>query len=801
MRRGSFKIIVLLMANWILLLTNVNAAPLLKMQFTDDTAGSPPATATAVQGGVSVKPTSLVTYTDATILVRSSPIDSGSNEMFESSKVVELNDTSATNNAVLRFDGNAADAAGGTAKLRIDLDIMLDSTVTRTGNMFVTMKQVNSNTVVSSVTINFGSGQISLSNYNAAGTYLNDVVVGTAPLGKSFHLQIKLDYAAGAVTVKADGLLYTPGTLACTTTTTGTFAKNISFGRLDVFTSTIATGKCLLDNISITAIPDLPDASVATYGAVGDGTTDDTAALNNALNALGTSIGKLTFGAGQTYLISAGLTMNSGRKDFTIEGNNATIKVKNGTPILGGYWGILIYNAENFIIQNLTIDGNRASRIPVEAYAHNLMLQQCRLFRIENVTAKNAVSDGFYVEAQNRANTETFSRNGLFLNCYASNCFRQGMSVINADHLYVVGGKYETTSGTAPEAGIDIEADAGTASPGNMDIIIRNAAFSGNNGFGVQISCMGNPRNVTIEDCSFSADNAGGVDLGSEYSLVRNNFFENFTQSTRGIVDIYSTNKFNEHNIVSNNWFKNIQTGHAVIYVHGDSGDYNAVMNNMILNYNNLDILSFNSTTVISGNRTALSPTGYWALNEGAGSSLNDSSGNYISGAAYNGPSWVAGHSGYALNFNGSNQYALINDNALLDVTDHFTLSAWIYADAASSTAQHTVIGKSSDFRFGYSGGISSFGLYSATGIGRWVCAAVSKGAWHHVAATYNGCRVRLYVDGSLASESEVNPGSVGTANRIYIGSYSGTTYPFQGIIDEVRIYDVVLSKAEIDSL
>lgn len=783
-----------------LTLTNSYATPQLKMQFTDDTAGSPPATATAVQGGVSVKPTSLVTYTDATILVRSSPIDSGSNEMFESSKVVEINDTSATNGAALRFDGNPADVAGGTAKLRIDLDIMLDSTATRTGNMFVTLNQVSSNTVVSSIMISFGSGQISLSNYNAAGTYLNDVVVGTAQSGKSFHLQIKLDYAAGTVTVKADGLLYTPGALACTTTTTGTFAKNISFGRLGVSTSTSATGKCLLDNVTITAIPDLPESSVAAYGAVGDGTTDDTAALNTALNALGTSIGKLTFGASQTYLISAGLTMNSGRKDFTIEGNNAAIKVKNGTPILGGYWGILIYNAENFIIQNLTIDGNRANRIPVEAYAHNLMLQQCRLFRIENVTAKNAVSDGFYAEAQNLANTETFSRNGLFLNCIASNCFRQGMSVINANHLYVVGGKYETTNGTAPEAGIDIESNSGTALPGNMDIIIRNAIFSDNNGFGVQISAMGNPRNVTVEDCSFSADKAGGIDLGSEYSLVRNNFFENFTQSIRGIVDIYSTNKFNEHNIVSNNWFKNIQTGKPVIYVHSDSGGYNSVMNNMILNYNNLDILSFNATTIISGNRTTLSPAGYWALNEGTGTFLNDSSGNYISGATYNLPSWVAGHSSYALNFNGSNQYALINDNALLDVTDHFTLSAWIYADAACSSGSHIVIGKASDFRFGYTSNIN-FGLYAPTAIGRWVCTAVSKGAWHHVAATYNGSRVRLYVDGNLANEAEVNPGSIGTANRIYIGTYSGTTYPFQGIIDEVRIYDVVLSKAEISNL
>ena len=799
MRRESFKVIALLISNGVLLLTNVNATPLLKMQFTNDTVDTAPATATAVQGGVSIKPTSLVTYTDATISVRSSPIDSVTNEMFESSKVAEMNDSSATNGATLRFNGNATDAAGGTAKLRVDLDVMIDSASTRTGNMFVTLKQVDTNTAISSLTINMGSGQITLSNYDAAGTLIDSPEVGYAKIGKSFHLQMKLDYATGAVTVKSDGLLYVSnGALVGAVTKTGTFAKNISFGRLDVSTATTATGKVLLDNISITAITDLPEASVTAYGVNGDG-TDETSKIQTALSALGTSIGKLTFESGKTYLIGSALNVST-KKDFTIEGNNSEIKVKDGTPTSGGS-GIIFTKCENFTVQNLVVNGNRSGRTPAEAYAHSIILRGSSLFSFSNVTGKNAVCDGFYVSAYTASDAETVSRNGLFLNCKGDNCFRQGMSVINGHHLYVIGGEYTNTNGTAPEAGIDIEANSGTCEPSNMDITVRNSKFSGNAGFGVTVCSLGSSRNITIEDSSFSENDDGGVNLGSEYSLVANNFFEDFSQSVRGIVDIPSTSKFNEHNIVRNNWFKNIQTGHAVIYIHSDSGDYNTIKDNIIRDYNNLDILSFNSTTVISGNLTSLSPAGHWALNEGTGTALTDSSGNNISGVTYNSPSWVAGQYGTALNLNGSNQYALINDNALLDVTDHFTLSAWMYADTDSSTSQHMVIGKSSDFRFGYSGGVSSFGLYAPTAIGRWVCTAVTKGAWHHVAATYNGSRVRLYVDGNLANEEVVKPGSVATDYRVYIGSYSGTTYCFDGTIDDIRIYNVVLSGAAINAV
>ena len=78
----------------------------------------------------------------------------------------------------------------------------------------------------------------------------------------------------------------------------------------------------------------------------------------------------------------------------------------------------------------------------------------------------------------------------------------------------------------------------------------------------------------------------------------------------------------------------------------------------------------------------------------------------------------------------------------------------------------------------------------------------VNDGAWHHVAYTYDGEKVRLYVDHTLDKEYTLDAtGSIsyGSNNAIYIGGYddyynSGYGYRrFPGLIDEVRVSNVAL--------
>jgi hydrogenase maturation factor HypE len=77
---------------------------------------------------------------------------------------------------------------------------------------------------------------------------------------------------------------------------------------------------------------------------------------------------------------------------------------------------------------------------------------------------------------------------------------------------------------------------------------------------------------------------------------------------------------------------------------------------------------------------------------------------------------------------------------------------------------------------------------------------ALALNAWTHVAATYDGATLRLYVNGTQAASRSVS-GSIATSSGpLRIGGNSVWGEWFQGRIDEVRVYDRALSGAEIQT-
>lgn len=73
---------------------------------------------------------------------------------------------------------------------------------------------------------------------------------------------------------------------------------------------------------------------------------------------------------------------------------------------------------------------------------------------------------------------------------------------------------------------------------------------------------------------------------------------------------------------------------------------------------------------------------------------------------------------------------------------------------------------------------------------------------WTHVAYVYGDGYARLYVDGQLMDEREATPDfSTINSRDLYIGKFSDSWYPFNGVIDEVRIYNRTLTPAEVEKL
>jgi hypothetical protein len=198
-----------------------------------------------------------------------------------------------------------------------------------------------------------------------------------------------------------------------------------------------------------------------------------------------------------------------------------------------------------------------------------------------------------------------------------------------------------------------------------------------------------------------------------------------------------------------------------------------------------------------------------WTLDEGAGQVAGDSSGHGNSGqlgesADPDGadPDWIPGHdSGTALAFDGSS-YVTVPDTGLLE-PPRLAVDAWVRRSGSPGRWRY-VLSKGSlgcdrsayGLYSGWSGGmafyVSSASEYT---ISPEVSAAIVwDGAWHHVIGSYDGDRVRLWIDGNqVGAGTPVSMAIAYTSGSrgIYIGSYRGSCdLGFRGAIDDVAVWD-----------
>jgi hypothetical protein len=206
---------------------------------------------------------------------------------------------------------------------------------------------------------------------------------------------------------------------------------------------------------------------------------------------------------------------------------------------------------------------------------------------------------------------------------------------------------------------------------------------------------------------------------------------------------------------------------------------------------------------------------GYWKLDEGVGTTSADSSGNNTAtfGAGSSAPSWAAGKFGIGLSFGGTdNQNIYVTDTTILEPPTALTLSTWIKlgstgtrqiflgkgdGSADNSTQYWMELTAANQLRFYLSTGSSGTNLIATDKT------ITDTTYWHHIAMIWDGSYMRVYLDGSQSSIVTPMAGTLtNTAKNFAIGKLgewgSGN---FNGLIDEVRVYNRALSPSEITSL
>jgi hypothetical protein len=170
----------------------------------------------------------------------------------------------------------------------------------------------------------------------------------------------------------------------------------------------------------------------------------------------------------------------------------------------------------------------------------------------------------------------------------------------------------------------------------------------------------------------------------------------------------------------------------------------------------------------------------------------------------------IIGSNGYVELGGNQNDYLWVPSNAdpfSFRNTDAFTLEAWVRPTAFSTSS--TIMAK-------YNGGVVGYHTLRLLSDGKlgllrehapWQMVtslnSVPLNVWSHVAATYDGTNVRLYINGVLEREQEdkiavgsTRPSTLMFGTQLSYGAPG--TYPFQGGLDELRIWDVARNGSEI---
>jgi hypothetical protein len=204
----------------------------------------------------------------------------------------------------------------------------------------------------------------------------------------------------------------------------------------------------------------------------------------------------------------------------------------------------------------------------------------------------------------------------------------------------------------------------------------------------------------------------------------------------------------------------------------------------------------------------------WWKLDEGSGSTTMDSSGHGHAATLANGPAWVPGRFGDGLSFDGIDDQVYAGTSADLDLTSSFTITAWINPRSYGGGGLGRIVerrGPASGVTFLVDANVKGIDLVSNLATPSEtiysVVNACHLGSWQHVAATFDSrtLSVALYVNGAAAGGGTWPANAMTTASPLYVGGHPqqgvDDNRTFDGILDEVRIYDRALSGIEIQGI
>ena len=210
------------------------------------------------------------------------------------------------------------------------------------------------------------------------------------------------------------------------------------------------------------------------------------------------------------------------------------------------------------------------------------------------------------------------------------------------------------------------------------------------------------------------------------------------------------------------------------------------------------------SPATYSSTVLADSPISYWRLGETSGTNANDEAGSndgtYISTPTLGATGLLTGDTDKAVELNGTDEWVTVEDHSTLD-QGAGPLSWELWYQRQNSSRTEVLITK----------GASTLMLYfvgttlniAVRGSGTAMSITQTGTDKHHLVVTKDstsGTAWKLYVDGADVTPTVTSQTPSSNTDKIYMGTDSDTSDPFDGVLDEVAIYGSVLSLAQVQA-
>ena len=183
---------------------------------------------------------------------------------------------------------------------------------------------------------------------------------------------------------------------------------------------------------------------------------------------------------------------------------------------------------------------------------------------------------------------------------------------------------------------------------------------------------------------------------------------------------------------------------------------------------------------------------------------VEDSSGNGYHGTVVGDPVYIDGHVGSALEFDGtSSQYVDMGTVNPTEATGRLSVSLWAKWNGLNGQYQG-LIGKrdtwsAANMMWQIEANIDTGVIrFQREGLADVTATDLPTGEWTHVAVTFDGTTAKVYIGEDQAVEADFSFGSGIGAVMQFGASEANGGNPFNGALDEIRIYDRVLSPFEI---